>query len=158
MADTVKLTIDGKDVRARAGMNLIDAAEIAGIHIPNLCYLKGLKGIGACRLCLVEIEGLKSPMTACTTRVKEGMFVNTRTEKVQEIRKYVIDLILSMHPLDCMTCTKAGVCELQKYAYDFDIKESTFTRKKFGFPVDNKNPFINRDPDYCILCGRCVRV
>ncbi len=158
MADTVKLTIDGKEVRARADMNLIDAAETAGIHIPNLCYLKGLKGSGACRLCLVEIEGLKSPMTACTTRVKEGMFVNTRTEKVQEIRKYVIDLILSMHPLDCMTCTKAGVCELQKYAYDFGIKESTFTRKKFGFPVDNKNPFINRDPDYCILCGRCVRV
>ncbi|MEW6409290.1 MAG: 2Fe-2S iron-sulfur cluster-binding protein, partial [Nitrospirota bacterium] len=158
MSKTVNLKIDGKEVQAIEGMNLIDAAEIAGIHIPNLCYIKGMKGIGACRLCLVEIEGLKAPMIACTTKVKEGMVVNTETEKVQEIRKFVIDLILSMHPLDCMTCTKAGLCNLQKYAYNFEIKESSFTRKKFGFPLDEGNPFIKRDPDYCILCARCVRV
>lgn len=154
----VNLKIDGKEIQAPEGMNLIDAAELAGIHIPNLCYLKGLKGIGACRLCLVEIEGIKAPMIACTTKVKEGMSVNTKTEKVQEVRKFVIDLILSMHPLDCMTCTKAGVCNLQNYAYDFEIKESSFTRKRFGFAPDEANPFIKRDPDYCILCGRCVRV
>jgi NADH dehydrogenase/NADH:ubiquinone oxidoreductase subunit G len=158
MANIINLKIDGKDIKAPEGMNLIDAAELAGIHIPNLCYLKGLKGIGACRLCLVEIEGMKAPMIACTTKVKEGMVVNTRTEKVQEVRKFVIDLILSMHPLDCMTCTKAGVCNLQNYAYDFEIKESSFTRKKFGFSIDEANPFIKRDPDYCVLCGRCVRI
>ncbi len=156
--EKVKLQIDGKDVEVPAGINLIDAAEIAGIHIPNLCYLKGMKGIGACRLCLVEVEGLKAPVIACNTRVKEGMVVNTKTERVQEIRKFVIDLILSLHPLDCMTCTKAGVCNLQKYAYDFEIKESSFTRKRFGYPTDEANPFIKRDPEYCILCGRCVRV
>jgi NADH dehydrogenase/NADH:ubiquinone oxidoreductase subunit G len=158
MANIINLKIDGKDIKAPEGMNLIDAAELAGIHIPNLCYLKGLKGIGACRLCLVEIEGMKAPMIACTTKVKEGMVVNTRTDKVQEVRKFVIDLILSMHPLDCMTCTKAGVCNLQNYAYDFEIKESSFTRKKFGFSIDEANPFIKRDPDYCVLCGRCVRI
>jgi NADH dehydrogenase/NADH:ubiquinone oxidoreductase subunit G len=158
MANIVKLTIDGKEIQASEGMNLIDAAEIAGVHIPNLCYLKGMKGIGACRLCLVEIEGMKSPMIGCTTKVKEGMVVNTKTEKVQEVRKFVIDLILSMHPLDCMTCTKAGVCNLQQYAYDFEIKESSFTKKKFGYPTDEANPLIKRDPDYCVLCGRCVRV
>ncbi|MBE0426415.1 MAG: molybdopterin-dependent oxidoreductase [Nitrospirae bacterium] len=158
MEKTVKLTIDGKEVQSPEGMNLMDAAELAGIHIPNLCYLKGMKGIGACRLCLIEIEGLKAPMIACNTKVREGMVVNTKTEKVQEIRKFIIDLILSMHPLDCMTCTKAGICNLQKYAYEFDLKESSFTRKKFGYPVDEANPFIKRDPDYCILCGRCVRV
>jgi NADH dehydrogenase/NADH:ubiquinone oxidoreductase subunit G len=158
MAALVKLTIDGKEVKAQAGKKLLDAAEDAGVHIPNLCYLKGFKGIGACRLCLVEIEGLKSPVTACTTKVKDGMDVSTQTEKVQEIRKFVIDLILSMHPLDCMTCTKAGVCNLQNYAYDFGIKESSFTRKKFAFPIDKTNPFIKRDPNYCILCTRCVRV
>lgn len=156
--EKVKLQIDGKEVEVPAGINLIDAAEIAGIHIPNLCYLKGMKGIGACRLCLVEVEGLKAPVIACNTRVKEGMVVNTKTERVQEIRKFVIDLILSLHPLDCMTCTKAGVCNLQKYAYDFEIKESSFTRKRFGYPTDEANPFIKRDPEYCILCGRCVRV
>ncbi|MEW6715823.1 MAG: molybdopterin-dependent oxidoreductase [Nitrospirota bacterium] len=158
MANTVKLTIDGKEVQVAEGTNLIDAAETAGIHIPNLCYLKGMPGIGACRLCLVEVEGSKAPLIACNTKVKEGMVVNSQTEKIKETRKFVIDLILSMHPLDCMTCTKAGVCNLQQYAYDFELKESTFTRKKFGFSIDEANPFIKRDPDYCILCGRCVRV
>ena len=158
MEKTVKLTIDGTMVQAPEGTNLIDAAELAGVHIPNLCYLKGMKGIGACRLCLIEIEGLKAPMIACNTKAREGMVVNTKTEKILELRKFIIDLILSMHPLDCMTCTKAGICNLQKYAYEFDLKESSFTRKKFGYPVDEANPFIKRDPDYCILCGRCVRV
>lgn len=158
MANTINMTIDGKKVTAPAGVNLLEAAEANGIHIPNLCFLKGQKGIGACRLCMVEVEGMKAPMIACTTKVKEGMSISTKTEKVLEVRKFVIDLILSMHPLDCMTCTKAGVCNLQQYAYDFEIKESSFTRKKFGFSIDEANPFIKRDPDYCVLCGRCVRV
>lgn len=158
MANMVNLKIDGKEVSVAEGTNLIDAAAQAGVHIPNLCYLKGMKGIGACRLCLVEVEGGKAPVIACNTKVKEGMSVATKTDKVQEIRKFVIDLILSMHPLDCMTCTKAGVCNLQQYAYDFEIKESSFSRKKFGYPVDSSNPFIKRDPEYCVLCGRCIRV
>lgn len=158
MSKKVKLTIDGQEVQVPENLNIIDAAEQVGIHIPNLCYLKGMKGVGACRLCLVEIEGMRAPMIACNTKVKEGMVIHTKTEKVQEIRKFVIDLILSMHPLDCMTCTKAGVCNLQKYAYEFELKESSFTRKTFGYPTDEANPFIKRDPEYCILCGRCVRV
>ncbi|GBE06112.1 NADH-quinone oxidoreductase subunit 3 [bacterium BMS3Abin10] len=158
MSKKVTLKIDGKEVNVPGEANLIEAAGSVGIHIPNLCYLKGMRGIGACRLCLVEIEGLKAPMIACTTRAKDGMVVNTKTEKVEEVRKFVIDLILSMHPLDCMTCTKAGVCNLQQYAYDFELQESNFTRKKFGYPTDEANPFIKRDPDYCILCGRCVRL
>ncbi|MBI5206046.1 MAG: (2Fe-2S)-binding protein [Nitrospirae bacterium] len=154
----INLIIDGKKIQVEAGTNLIDAAALADIHIPNLCYLKGMRGVGACRLCLVEIEGMKAPVIACTTKVKEGMNVTTETEKIREMRKFVIDLILSIHPLDCMTCTKAGVCTLQKYAYDFELQDSTFTRKKFGYPIDSVNPFIKRDPDYCILCGKCVRV
>jgi len=154
----VNLKIDGKEVKVQEGLNLIEAASEAGVHIPNLCYLKGMKGIGACRLCLVELEGGKAPVIACNTKVKEGMSVLTQTEKVVEIRKFVIDLILSMHPLDCMTCTKAGVCNLQKYAYDFEIKESNFTRKRFGYPTDEANPFIKRDPEYCVLCSRCIRI
>lgn len=158
MAEKVKLTIDGKEVQVPEGTNLIDAAEQAGIHIPNLCYLKGMKGIGACRLCVVEVEGAKAPVIACNARAKDGMKVTTKTEKLEEARRFVIDLILSMHPLDCMTCTKAGVCNLQNYAYGFEIKESSFTRKKFGYPTDEANPFIKRDPEYCVLCARCVRV
>jgi NADH dehydrogenase/NADH:ubiquinone oxidoreductase subunit G len=158
MSKTLSLKIDGKDVKVQEGTNLIEAAKAAGVHIPNLCYLKGMKGIGACRMCIVEVEGMKAPMIACTTRVKDGMSVKTTSAQIEEVRKFVIDLILSMHPLDCMTCTKAGACTLQTYAYDFGIKESNFTRKKFGYPVDEANPFIKRDPDYCILCARCVRV
>ncbi len=158
MSKTVSLKIDGKEVKIPEGTNLIDAAESAGIHIPNLCYLKGLRGIGACRMCLVEIEGAKGHSVGCITKVKEGMNVKTSTPQIEEMRKFILDLILSMHPMDCMTCTKAGVCTLQQYAYDHEIKESNFTRKKFGYPVDAANPFIKRDPDYCILCARCVRV
>jgi NADH dehydrogenase/NADH:ubiquinone oxidoreductase subunit G len=158
MAKTVNITIDGVQFKAPEGMNLIDAAELAGIHIPNLCYLKGMKGVGACRLCMVEVEGSRGPVIACNTRVKDGMVVRTSTDEIQESRKFVVDLVLSMHPLDCMTCTKAGVCNLQRYAYEFDIKESSFTRKRFGYPVDVSNPFIKMSPDYCVLCGRCVRV
>jgi NADH dehydrogenase/NADH:ubiquinone oxidoreductase subunit G len=158
MEKLVKLQIDGTWVKAPASMNLLDAAELAGVHIPHLCYLKGMKGIGACRLCLVEVEGLKAPVIACNTKVKEGMVVNTKTEEVQEIRKFVVDLILAIHPLDCMTCTKAGICNLQRYAYEFELKDTSFVRKKMGYPIDETNPFIKRDPLYCILCGRCVRV
>jgi NADH dehydrogenase/NADH:ubiquinone oxidoreductase subunit G len=158
MPKMVKLTIDKTEFSAPEGMNLIDAAETAGIHIPNLCYIKGMKGIGACRLCLVEVEGAKGMSIACNTKVKEGLVVRTDSPAILEGRKFVIDLILSMHPLDCMTCTKAGLCNLQSYAYDFDLKESSFQRKRFGHAVDAGNPFLKMDPDYCILCGRCVRV
>ncbi len=158
MANMVSLTIDGKEIQAPEGTNLIDAASLAGVHIPNLCYLKGMRPAGACRLCLVEVEGAKAPVIACNAKIKEGMKVVTETEKIRETRKFIIDLILSMHPLDCMTCTKAGVCRLQGYAYDFGLKEYTCTRTTFGYPTDEANPFIKRDPEYCILCGRCVRV
>jgi NADH dehydrogenase/NADH:ubiquinone oxidoreductase subunit G len=158
MEKLIKLQIDGKEVNAPLGMNLIDAAELAGIHIPHLCYLKGMRGFGACRLCLVEVEGMKEPVIGCNTKVKEGMVVQTQTERVRDIRRFVLDLILAIHPLDCLTCTKAGVCNLQQYAYEYELKDTSFTRKKMGYPIDQANPFIRRDPLYCILCGRCVRV
>ncbi|MFZ5907392.1 MAG: molybdopterin-dependent oxidoreductase [Nitrospirota bacterium] len=158
MEKLVKLQIDGKEVNAPAGMNLIDAGHLVDVFIPNLCYLKGMKGFGACRLCLVEVEGMKTPVIACNTRVREGMVVHTQTEKVRDIRRFILDLILAIHPLDCMTCTKAGICKLQEYAYEYELKGTSFTRKKMGYPIDQINPFIRRDPEYCILCGRCVRV
>ncbi len=158
METMVKLQIDGKEVIAPAGMNLIDAAERAGIHIPHLCYLKGMRGFGACRLCLVEVEGMKTPLIGCNTKVKEGMIVHTQTDRVREIRRFVLDLILSIHPMDCLTCTKAGICNLQRYAYEYELKDTSFTRKRMGYPIDEVNPFIRRDPHYCILCGRCVRI
>ena len=154
----VNMEFDGKTVSVPEGMTLVDAAETVGIHIPNLCHIKELRGVGACRMCMVEIEGMKTPITACTTRTKEGMKVQTSTPKVEEIRKFVTDLVLSFHPLDCMTCPKAGACDLQRYAADLKIQESSFGRKSFNYELNDRSPFITIDNNYCILCGRCVRV
>jgi NADH dehydrogenase/NADH:ubiquinone oxidoreductase subunit G len=152
------MEFDGKAVQVPEGMTLVDAAATVGVHIPNLCHIKELRGVGACRMCMVEVEGLKTPVTACTTRTKEGMKVQTKTPKVEEVRKFVTDLILSFHPLDCMTCPKAGACDLQRYAADLKIQESSFGRKSFNYPLNDRSPFITIDNNYCILCGRCVRV
>jgi len=154
----VNMEFDGKAVSVPEGMTLVDAAATVGIHIPNLCHIKELRGVGACRMCMVEIEGMKTPLTACTTRTKEGMKVQTKTPKVEEIRKFVTDLVLSFHPLDCMTCPKAGSCDLQRYAADLKIQESSFGRKSFNYPLNDRSPLITIDNNYCILCGRCVRV
>jgi len=154
----VNMEFDGKTVSVPEGMTLVDAAATVGIHIPNLCHIKELRGVGACRMCMVEIEGMKAPITACTTRTKEGMKVQTSTPKVEEIRKFVTDLVLSFHPLDCMTCPKAGACDLQRYAADLKIQESSFGRKSFNYELNDRSPFITIDNNYCILCGRCVRV
>ncbi|MGE5809207.1 MAG: molybdopterin-dependent oxidoreductase [Nitrospirota bacterium] len=158
MSKMVNMEIDGKAVAVPEGMTLVDAAATVGIHIPNLCHIKELRGVGACRMCMVEIEGMKTPVTGCTTRTKEGMKVQTSTPKVEEIRKFVTDLVLSFHPLDCMTCPKAGSCDLQRYAGDLKIQESSFGRKSFNYPLNDRSPFITIDNNYCILCGRCVRV
>jgi NADH dehydrogenase/NADH:ubiquinone oxidoreductase subunit G len=154
----VNMEFNGKAVSVPDGMTLVDAAATVGVHIPNLCHIKELRGVGACRMCMVEIEGMKVPMTACTTRTKEGMKVQTSTPKVEEIRRFVTDLVLSFHPLDCMTCPKAGACDLQRYAADLGIRESSFGRKSFNYELNDKSPFITIDNNYCILCGRCVRV
>lgn len=158
MTKMINMEFDGKAVQVPDGMTLVDAAATVGVHIPNLCHIKELRGVGACRMCMVEIEGMKTPVTACTTRVKEGMKVSTKTPKVEEIRKFVVDLVLSFHPLDCMTCPKAGACDLQRYAADLGIRESSFGRKSFNYELNDKSPFITIDNNYCILCGRCVRV
>ena len=129
----VNMEFDGKAVSVPEGMTLVDAAATGVIHIPNLGHIKELRGWGACRMCMVESEDMKAPMTACTTRTKEGMKVPTRTRKVEEIRKFVTDLVLSFHPLDCMPCPKAGACDLQRYAADLGIRESSFGRKSFNY-------------------------
>lgn len=158
MSKVINIRINKQDIEAIEGMTILEASENAGIHIPNLCYLKGMKGIGACRLCLVEIEGLKAPITSCTTKVKEGMDITTDSQQLEEIRRFIIDLILSIHPMDCMTCQKAGICRLQEYAFKYGLKESNYIRKNWNFSIDNTNPLIERNPDYCIHCARCVRV
>lgn len=159
MEKLVRLRIDGKEVQVPAGTTILSAAASVGIEIPHLCFHPELSPAGVCRLCLVEANGRL--LTSCYHQVEEGMEVRTDTERLRQLRKLNLELILSDHPQDCLTCERNGSCALQRYAYEFGIAENRFSgpdhdRRKL--PVRKDNPFIRYEPEKCILCGRCVRV
>lgn len=154
----VTLTIDGQEVRVPEGTTVLQAAQKAGIDIPTLCYLKEINEIGACRVCLVEIEKVRGLKTACVYPVSEGMVLHTNTPAVREARKAVVELILSNHPFECLTCSRNTTCELQALAKQLGIKDIRFKGDNSQFTVDESNPSIVRDPDKCVLCRRCVSV
>lgn len=153
----VRITIDGKDLSVPANITVLEAAKLANIRIPALCSHPALQPIGACRVCLVQVEKQRTLQPACTFPVFEGMVVHTNNDPVREARRFVLELLLSDHPLDCMTCDAAGNCELQDLAYEYGIKESRFAGNKHRHEIEEANPFILRDLDKCILCRRCVR-
>ena len=154
----VTLTIDGRQVTVPAGTSVLEAATQAGVKIPTLCYLEGLNEIGSCRLCVVEIEGAKTLAASCVTPAAQGMVVHTNTKHVREARRAVLELIISNHPFECLTCVRSGSCELQALAESLGIREVRFEGAKAHHPVDDSTPSIVRDPDKCILCRRCVAV
>ena len=156
--DEIRLTIDGREIRAEEGTTLFKAAQKAGIHIPHLCYWEGLTPTTACRLCVVEVEGARTLVASCAYPVANRMVVRTNTQRVQDARKLVIEFLLSDHPYDCMTCEKSGTCLLEKYAYEFGIRQSRFQGETHHYPLRFSNPFFERDYNKCILCGRCVTV
>jgi predicted molibdopterin-dependent oxidoreductase YjgC len=153
----INLTIDGKSIQAEAGSSVMDAALENGIDIPRLCHHPELSVSGGCRLCVVEVEGRPFPTPSCGLACGEGMVISTESEKLYETRRQIIDIFLSDHPLDCVTCEKAGDCQLQNYAYKFGIKETSFTLDVARDLYQDDNPFFLRDHQYCILCGKCVR-
>ena len=153
----VSLTIDGKKVTVPEDYNIIQAAKEIGIDIPALCYDPNLEVVGACRLCIVEIEGSRKLETSCSTKVREGMVVRTETERVVKARKDILQLLLDSHPNDCLTCQKAGECLLQEYAYRYDVKFREHNGAKRPKLVDTSSPYILKDDSKCILCGKCVR-
>jgi formate dehydrogenase major subunit len=153
----VRLTIDGREVEVEEGSTILQAAEKARIYIPHLCYQEETSHAAACRLCLVEVEGARSLAASCAYPVTQGMVVRTATEEVLAARKVVLELLLSDHPSDCLTCEKCGDCTLQNLAYAMGVSTSRFEGKRHHYPVDSNNPFITRDYNKCILCERCVR-
>mgnify|MGYP001769087693 CR=1 FL=1 len=153
----MKVTIDGKVCEAAQDQTILDVAKANGIFIPTICHLEGLAPVGACRLCLVEVEGMRGPVASCTTPVSDGMKVATNTERVLDARRFIVEMLVSCHPLDCMTCEKTGDCVLQNLAYQFGVTGAEFEGEKYNYPVDATNPFILRDYNKCILCQRCVR-
>ena len=158
MADLVKLTIDGRQIEAAPGTLVIDAAKKAGIEIPAFCYYEGLSLAAACRMCLVEVEKMPKLMTACTLPVAEGMVVRTETPQVAQSRKYMLEFLLTNHPLDCPVCDKGGECELQDMAFRYGAGESRYTEEKVHTPEKQFSPVVFFDAPRCILCYRCVRI
>jgi len=155
----IKLNLDGQDIIVEEGLTVLDAAKRAGIKIPTLCTMPELGfSPGSCRVCVVEVEGAPTLSASCMTDVREGMVIYTNSERVIKARRIVVELLISNHPLDCMTCEKNGDCDLQNLAYDLDIKESRFGRNDREIPLDETNPFIVRDLNKCVLCGRCVEI
>jgi len=158
MAEKIDLIIDGNKYEARRGQTVLEVAQENNVWIPTLCYDPRIKPYGACRLCLVEVKGARGLMPACTTEVTPGMVVRTENERINSIRRTIIELILSDHPSDCMTCESTGQCTLQDLAYRYGVKESSFKGEAHSYKVLNGNPLIERDPNKCVLCGRCVRI
>ncbi len=153
----VTLTINGVQVTVSEGTSILDAARGAGFFIPTLCHDPASPNFGACRICVVEVKGARALVASCSAAATNGMVVETESPAVVEARKTIIELLLANHPADCLTCEKNGDCVLQEYAYRYDVRSSGFEGERHSYPVDDSNPYIIRDMNKCILCGKCVR-
>jgi predicted molibdopterin-dependent oxidoreductase YjgC len=154
----ISLTIDGKRINVPEGATILEAARSAGISIPTLCHHPDLSTVGACRLCVVSVKGARGLQTACTTPAMDGMVVDTMSDEAVETRRFVLQMLLSDHPNDCMTCEVAGDCELQDLVYDYEVPWPEHSGARHQYAVDpDPNPFVFIDRNKCILCGRCIR-
>ena len=153
----IKLTIDGQEVMAETGASVLEAALAAGIYIPHLCDSPGLKPYGACRMCIVQIDGLRGLPASCCTKATDGMVVSNDVESVNKVRRMICEMLIADHPLVCLSCKANQNCELQTVAAFLGVHESRLRRMVRKPIVDDSNPFYRRDLRKCILCGQCVR-
>ncbi len=152
----VNITIDGKAVQVPQGTTVLEAAREAGINIPTLCYLKGINEIGACRMCLVEIKGARALQAACVYPVAEGNEILTASPAVKEARRVDLELLLSNHKKDCLTCIRSTNCELQTLARELNVSDIPYEGEMCDAPIDDSSTSLIRDPKKCIACRRCV--
>lgn len=157
MLKQVELFINDKSVTVSTDSTVLEAAKKAGVDVPTLCHHANLTGAGACRMCVVEIDGARNLPASCVQPVSEGMRVYTESERVIRARQDVLRLMIANHPLECLTCESAGACKLQDYCYRYDVADSPFVGEVSDRPVVDCNPFLARDYRKCILCGLCVR-
>lgn len=158
MTHAVSLTIDQQRITAPEGATILQAARTAGIHIPTLCHHPDLSNVGACRLCVVSVEKARGLQTACTTPIFEGMVVHTDSADAIATRKFVLEMLLSDHPNECMTCEVNGACELQDLVYEYDVQWPQHSGRRHTYPINpDPNPFVFIDRNKCILCSRCIR-
>ncbi len=155
MAET-NVTINGIKISVAEGTSILNAAQKAGIKIPTLCFHPDQKIKANCRICAVEVEGQKKLLPACATTVSEGMAIRTTTARVLEARRTILELLLAHHPQDCLHCVRSRNCELQELAAEYDVRYNRFPQEDAHIPLDYSSPSIVRDPNKCILCGRCI--
>ncbi len=158
MTDKKSLFIDGIEVEFTDEPNLLEVIRKAGMNVPTFCYRPDLTSFGACRMCVVEVEG-RGIQSSCTMPPENGLKIHLNTEKTRRIRKTVLELLLANHDRKCLTCERSGDCELQQYAEEYGIKSIRFPDKELDeyLPIDDSSPSLVRDPNKCILCGACVR-
>ena len=154
--ETVNIKINGRDYAVEKGITVLEAARYAGIDIPTLCYLKDINEIGACRLCLVEVKGARGMVTACVYPVNEGMEITTNSPKIRAARKMNLELLLSNHKKECLSCVRSTTCELQSLCNEYGVDENHFGGERTEYAIDDSAPSIIRDNNKCILCRRCV--
>lgn len=154
----IRISINGIEREVSGKVTILEAARQHGVRIPTLCHHPKLTPFGGCRLCIVEVKGIPRPVTSCTTTIAEGMEIMTSTPQLEELRKLVLELIISDHPFDCMVCEKTGDCVLQELAYEYDVRGFDYPGEKRRYSKRDGNPFIERDLEKCVLCGRCVKV
>lgn len=153
----IKLEVNGREIEAQEGETLLTALRRAGIHVPTLCYMENLFPSGACRMCVVEIEGMRGLSPSCAVPVAAGMKVTTHSPRAVAARKTIIELLLADHPDDCLYCVRNANCELQNLAAELGVRDRRFAGKRSTSKLDTSSPSLVRDPDKCILCGKCVR-
>ncbi len=154
----VKIDVNGRPVEAEAGEMLLTAIRRAGINVPTLCFYEGLPPSGACRICVVEVEGQRSLVPSCAFPVFDGMKVKTHSPRAVDARRMIVELLLADHPEDCFYCERNGNCQLQALSEELGIRRRRFNGQKDTYPLDMSGESIVRDPDKCIKCGKCVRV
>jgi len=154
----LKIEVNNNTLFAEPGETILDVLNRNGMSVPTLCHMKGFLPTGSCRMCVVEVEGRRNLVTACSEPVTEGMRIKTHSSRVIESRKTIVELLLSNHPDDCLYCERNGSCELQKLSEDLNVRERRISGTKNKLNLDVSSPSIVRDPEKCILCGRCVRV
>ena len=155
----VKLQINNQNIEIEKGSTVLDACKKLNINIPTFCHDDRLKASGSCRMCVVEIEGMRTLATSCSEIAKEGMVIQTHSKRVVESRKDILELLWADHKNECLTCEAAGDCKLQDYSYEYDIDAvNKVYEEKLINHIDDSNKFYTFDPDKCIKCGKCIRV
>lgn len=154
----IKIEVNGRSVEAKSGETILNVLERIGIKVPTLCHLKGMFPSGACRMCVVEVDGFSGLVPSCAHPVQDGMRIQTHSPQAIQARKTIVELLLADHPDDCLYCVRNGDCELQSLAEELGVRQRRYTGEKSTTKIDSSNPAIVRDPAKCILCGKCVRV